>query len=105
MQQVECFFFNPVAQNSTQNPQEFFESLVNIAGPVRQAMCLKFQPMNANFKFDKASQIESVPIELLILVNFILEGINLSEKGFLKESIALAQEMMFNFLFNRDGKR
>ena len=51
-------------------------------------MHLKCLSMGANSKFDKASQIESVPIELLTLTN--LEGINLSEKDFSKESLALA---------------
>ena len=41
--------------------------------------------MDANIKFDKASQIESVPVELLTQVSFILEGIDLSGKGFSKE--------------------
>ena len=67
-------------------------------------MHLTCQSTDANFNFDTASQIESVPIELLTLVNFILEGIDLSEKGFSKESIALAQAIMLNFRFNRDGK-
>ena len=62
----------------SQNPQDFFESLVNIIGPVRQAMRLKCQSRDANLKFGKASQIESVPIELLTLVNYILKGIDLS---------------------------
>ena len=53
-------------------------------------------------KFDKASQIESVPIELYPLANF--EGIDLSEKGFSKESLALAR-VMFNFCFSRGRKR
>ena len=61
--------------------------------------------MDANFKFDKASRIESVPIEFLTLVIFILKGIDLSEKGFSKESLGLAQAMMFNYYFNRDGNR
>ena len=68
-------------------------------------MRLKCQSADANFKFDKASQIEEVPIELLTLINFILEETDLSEKGFAKESHALAQAMTFNFHFNRDGKR
>ena len=80
-------------------PQIFFELLV---GLVRQAMRLKCQSMDANFKFDKASQIESVPIELYTLANF--EGIDLSEKGFSKESLALAR-VMFNFCFSRGRKR
>ena len=64
---------------------------------------LKCQYMGANFTFDKASQVKPVPIELLTLAN--LEGIDLSEKGFSKESLELAQVMIFNFRFNRDGKR
>ena len=83
-------------------PQIFFELLVNIVGLVRQAMRLKCQSMDANFKFDKTSQIESVPIELYTLANF--EGIDLSEKGFSKESLALAWVIMFNFCFSRYRK-
>ena len=97
--------FESAVQNNTKKFQDFFKSLVNIIGPVRQAMRLKCQSMDANFKIDKVSQIESVPIELLTLVNFILEGIDLSEKGFSKKSLALAPTMMFNFCFNRNGKR
>ena len=59
--------------------------MVSIVGPIRQAMCLKCQSRDANFKFEMTSQIESVPIEPLTLVN--LEGIDLSEKGFSKESL------------------
>ena len=68
-------FFDSV---NTHNIKDFFESLVIIVGPIRQAMRLKYQSTNTNFKFDKPSQIESVPIELLTLVNFILQGIDLS---------------------------
>ena len=84
-------FFDSVVQNNTQITQDFFESLVNIVGPIR----------HAGFKFCKACQNESVPIEHPILVNFILEGIDFSENGFSKESLALDQIMMFNFRFNR----
>ena len=83
-------FFDSV-QNNTQIIQDFFESLVNIVGPIR----------HAGFKFCKACQNESVPIEHPILVKFILEGIDFSENGFSKESLALDQIMMFNFRFNR----
>ena len=85
-------------------PRIFFELLVNIVGPVRQAIRLKCQSMDANFKFDKASQIESVSVELLTLVNFILEGIYLSGKGFSKKLLPLPQAIT-NFRFKRDGKR
>ena len=68
-------------------------------------MRLKCQSTEANFKSDKASQIDSVPVELLTQVNFILERINLSEMGFSKESLPLDQTIIFNFYFNVDGKR
>ena len=32
--------FDPAFQNNTQNVQDFFESLVNIVAPVRQAMSI-----------------------------------------------------------------
>ena len=72
-EQVECVNGTGV-QNNIQNPRNSLESLVNIEGPVRQAMHLKCQSTDANFKIDKASQIESVLIELFALVNFILEA-------------------------------
>ena len=57
-------------------------------------MRLKCQFTDSNFKFDKTIQIESVPIELISLVNFILERIDLFEKSFSKESFALAHAMI-----------
>ena len=94
-------FFDSAIQHNTHNPRDFFHSLVKIVGPIRQAMQLKCQSKESNLKFDKASQIQSVPIELLAIVNFILEGIDLTEKGFSKESLSIAQTMMFNFRMNK----
>ena len=48
-------FFDSSVQNSIQNAQDFFESLVNIVRPARQAMRLKCQSTDANFKFGKTS--------------------------------------------------
>ena len=48
-------FFDSSVQNNIQNAQDFFESLVNIVRPARQAMRLKCQSTDANFKFDKTS--------------------------------------------------
>ena len=75
-------FFESAVRNNTQNAQDFFEPLVNIVVPLRQSIRFKCQPMGTNFKFDKASQIQSVPIELYTLASF--EGIDLSEKSFFK---------------------
>ena len=47
-------------------------------------MPLKCEFTDAIFKIGKTTQIKSVPIEILKLVNFTLEDIDLSEKGFSK---------------------
>ena len=96
-------FFNSVVQNNTQITQDFSESLVNIVGPIRQAIHLKCQSTDAGFKFYKAVKMSQCQSSIT-LVNFILEGIDLSENGFSKESLALDQIMMFNFRFNRYEK-
>ena len=41
-------FFDSTVQNNIQNNQDFFESLVNIVGPVRQAMHLKRRSLKKN---------------------------------------------------------
>ena len=73
-QQVERVYLFCCSKKHSKS-QKNFESLVNIVGPVIQAMRLKCQSADPNFKFDKASQIESEPTEVLTLVNLILEGI------------------------------
>ena len=98
-------FFDSAVQNIQQNHEDFFDALRNVIGPVRQAMLEKCKASDKTLKFDKASQINSVPIELLTLVNFILEGVNLTDKGFSKESLAISQIMQFNFRSNRDEKK
>ena len=54
-------FFYSAVQNIIQNAQDFFVSLLNIGGPIRQAMRLKCQSTDANFKFgktqDKSNQV------------------------------------------------
>ena len=47
-------FFDFAVQNNIQYTQDFFESLVNIVGTVREAMHFKSQSTDAKFKFDKA---------------------------------------------------
>ena len=95
-------FFDSAVPSVVKSPEEFFDSLVQVVGPIRKAMLLKCQSNDSTMQFDKESQIQSVPIELLTLINFILEGIDLSTKGFSKESLFISQAMMFNFKSNRN---
>ena len=50
------------------------------------------------------AQMESIPIELLTLINFVQDVIDASIKGFSKESLAISQTIMHNFRSNRDKK-
>ena len=86
-----------------QDQRVFLNLLFKITLKTPKCPRLKCQSMGANFTFGKTSQVKPVPIELLTLAN--LEEIDLSEKGFSKESLEPAQVMIFNFRFNRDGKR
>ena len=39
------------------------------------------------------------------LINFVQDGISISEKGFTKESLSISQTLMYNFRLNRDKKK
>ena len=71
--------------------ETFCESLVQVIEPVREAMYKKCDTELSYDKIDNWAQIESVPIELLSLVNFLQDGIDLSNKGFSRESLTMSQ--------------
>ena len=58
-------------------------------------MCLK-HPLSLNV--DLQSQLDSVTIELVQLINVNQDGIDLNNKGNLKE--ALSQTIMYDFRYN-----
>ena len=91
--------------HETNDPKAFFKSLIKVVGPVRQAMRLKCQSKTQDTSFDKQSQIKSIPIELLTLINFVQDGIDASVDGFSKESLAISQKNLYNFRINRDKKQ
>ena len=68
-------------------------------------MRLKCQSKTQDTSFDKQSQIKSIPIELLTLINFVQDGIDASVDGFSKESLAISRTILYNFRFNRDKKQ
>ena len=89
----------------TNDPKAFFKSLIKVVEPVRQAMRLKCQSKTQDTSFDKQSQIKSIPIELLTLINFEQDGIDASVDGFSKESLTISQTILYNFRFNCDKKQ
>ena len=92
------------AINELISSEDYFENLVQLIGPVRKAMYLQCQSKNVSLSVDKNSQIASVPTELLTLINFLQDGINLEDKEFSKESLAVSLLIMYNFRYNTKEK-
>ena len=85
--------------------ETFCESLVQVIEPVREAMYKKCDTELSYDKIDSRAQIESVPIELLSLVNFLQDGIDLSNKRFSRESLAMSQIIMYNFRSSKNERK
>ena len=49
-------------------------------------------------------ELDSVPIELVQLINFLEDGIDLNDKGYFKEALAISQTIMNNFRYNIKNK-
>ena len=45
---------------------------------------------------DLQSQLDSVPIELVQLISFLQDGIDLKDKGYMKEALAISQTITYN---------
>ena len=54
---------------------------------------------------DLQSQLDSVPIELLQLINFLQDGVDLNDKIYSGEALAISQTIMYNFRCNIKNKR
>ena len=64
----------------------------------------KCQEHSLSLNVDFQSQLDSVPIELVQLINFLQDGIDLNEKGYSKEAVAISQTIMYNFRYNIKNK-
>ena len=62
--------------------ETYFDSLVRVTGPVRKAMHWKCQENYSSLNVDLQSQLDSVPIELVQLINFLQDLIDLDDKGY-----------------------
>ena len=62
--------------------ETYFDSLVRVTGPVRKAMHWKCQENYSSLNVDLQSQLDSVPIELVQLTNFLQDLIDLDDKGY-----------------------
>ena len=58
----------------------------------------------SSLNLDPQRELDSVPIELVQLVNFLEDGIDLNDKGYFKEALAISQTIMNNFIYNIENK-
>ena len=90
-------FFETAAIGLNKSSETYFDSLVRLIGPVRKVMHGQCQEHSSSFNFDLQSQLDSVPIELVQLINFLQAGIDLNDKGYSKEALAISQTITYNF--------
>ena len=90
-------FFDTAAIGLNKSSETYFDSLVRLIGPVRKAMHRKCKEHSSSLNFDLQSQLDSVPIELVQLINFLQDGIDLNDKGYSKEALAISQTITYNF--------
>ena len=62
------------------------------------------QEYSLSLNIDLQIQLDSVPIELVQLITFLQDGINLNDKGCMKEALAILQTVIYNFRYNIKNK-
>ena len=98
-------FFDTAAIGLNTSSETYFDSLVRVIGPVRKTMHRKCQEHSSSLNVDLQSQLDPVPIELVQLINSPQDGIDLNDKGYSKEALAISQTIMYNFRCNIKNKR
>ena len=84
--------------------ETYFDSLVRVIGPVKKAMHPNCQEHSSSLNIDLQSQLDSAPIELEQMINFLQDGIDLNDKGYSKEILAISQTIMYNSRYNSKNK-
>ena len=74
--------FDTAAIALNASSETYFDSPVKNTGPVRKAMHWKCQENSSSLNVDLQSQLDSVPIELVQLINFLQDLIDLDDKGY-----------------------
>ena len=97
-------FFDTAAIGLNTSSVTYFDSRVKVIGSVRKAMHRKCQEHSSSLNVDLQSQLDSVPIELMQLINFLQDGIDLHDKGYSKEALAISQTIMCHFRYNIKNK-
>ena len=87
--------FNSVMRDSVVEPDNFMKSLRRVIRPIRDAMCITKNKFEGYFLND--SQTNSVPIQLLSFISVLVDGTNITNKGFSQAAQTCSQIIMYNF--------
>ena len=87
---VDSILFDRVVE-----PDNFMKSMRDIVQPIRNAVSFTKNTFNGEFTSD--SQMNSVPIQLLSLTSMLIDGTNISNKGFSQASVTASQIVVYNF--------
>ena len=99
-----AYFFNTAAVRFNTLSKTYFDSLVTVIGPVTKVMHRKCQEHSLSLNVDLQTQLDLVPTELVQLINFLQDGIDLNDKGYSKEVLAIFHTIMYNFRYNIKNK-
>ena len=64
----------------------------------------KCQEHSSSLNVGLNSQLDSVPIKLVQLINFLQGGTDLNNKGYSKEASAISQNITYNFKYKIKNK-
>ena len=93
-------FFDTAAIGLNMSSETYFDSLVKVIGPARKEIHQKCQEHYSPLNVD----LHLVPIKLVQLINFLQDRIDLNDKGYSKEALAISQNIIYNFRYNIKNK-
>ena len=76
-------------------PDDFTRSIRDVVVPIRNSMKIVKNKFDGSFKNE--CQKDSVPIELLVLISMLVDGVGIENQGFSQEALTISQLVMYNF--------
>ena len=92
-----CFkgTINMLLKHHVKVPDDFTRSIRDVVVPIRNSMKIVKNKFDGSFKNE--CQKDSVPIELLVLISMLVDGVGIENQGFSQETLTISQLVMYNF--------
>ena len=87
--------FDSILFDRVVEPDNFMKSMRDIVQAIRNVTSLTQNTFNVEFTGD--SQMNSLPIQLLSLISMLIDGTNISNKGFSQASLTTSQIVVYYF--------